>query len=305
MLKALEAIVRVGCLVALGTVVASAQTAGGLADVVRDTIGSVLPGVTVTVVGAALVAPRTVITDEHGGYVLDALPAGRHLVTATFSGFEPWSTEVEVGASGATLDVVLGVSSFSAGSAGNEKLLVRTNVPKSPTGWSSDGGLLVYTATDPQTGGDLWAVPLVGTPEPFPLLRTAADERYGTLSPDGHWLAYVSNETATYEVYVEAFPSRGSKRQVSTHGGFEPSWRRDGRELFYMAPNQTLMSVEVMRTLATVEFSAPTPLFPTRFKWMEIQAVARHYAAARDGQRFLISSATGEAQSAPVTVVLN
>jgi iron complex outermembrane receptor protein len=108
--------IALGCaggLLAFGTAVAWAQTAGQLAGVVRDTTGSVLPGVTVTVAGVALVAPRTVVTDQDGRYVLDSLPAGRHLVTAAARGFEPRSTEVEVGASGATLDVVLSLSAFS------------------------------------------------------------------------------------------------------------------------------------------------------------------------------------------------
>ena len=90
-----------------------AASADSLTGVVRDTTGSVLPGVTVTVTGAALIAPRTVVTDEHGEYVVDALPAGRYLVTAAFSGFEPSSTEIEVGATTATLDVVLAVSSLA------------------------------------------------------------------------------------------------------------------------------------------------------------------------------------------------
>ena len=86
MRQTLESVVRVVCLMALGTVVASAQPGGRLTGVVRDTTGSVVPGVTVTVSGAALVAPRTVVTDVRGGYVVDALPAGRYLVTAAFSG---------------------------------------------------------------------------------------------------------------------------------------------------------------------------------------------------------------------------
>jgi iron complex outermembrane receptor protein len=98
---------------ALGTVVASAQPGGQLTGVVRDTTGSVVPGVTVTVSGATLIAPRTVVTDEDGAYVVDALPAGRYLLTAAFGGFEPSSTEIEVAATGATRDVVLGVSSLA------------------------------------------------------------------------------------------------------------------------------------------------------------------------------------------------
>ena len=85
MRQTLESIVRVVCLIALGAVVTSAQPSGQLTGVVRDTTGSVLPGVTVTITGAALSAPRTVVTNEHGEYVVDALRAGRYLVTAAFS----------------------------------------------------------------------------------------------------------------------------------------------------------------------------------------------------------------------------
>ncbi len=194
---------------------------------------------------------------------------------------------------------------LKANDAGTEKVLLKTNFPKNPSGWSSDGRLLFYDTVHPQTGGDIWALPLVGKPEPYPVVRTAADEHYGTPSPDGRWLAYISNETGPYEVYVEAFPATGFRRQVSTLGGFEPQWRLDGRELFYRATDETLMAVEVKSNRTTVEFSPPKALFPTRIKWMEIQAGARHYAAAPDGQRFLMISAIDEAQSSPITVMLN
>ena len=150
---------------------------------------------------------------------------------------------------------------LNANSAGTEKLLLKTNVPKSPSAWSSDGSLLFYDSINPQTGGDIWALPLVGKPEPYPVVRTAADEHYGTLSPDGRWLAYISNETGAYEVYVESFPATGFKRQVSTQGGFEPQWRRDGKELFYLAPNQTLMAVGVKSNPTILEVNPPTALF--------------------------------------------
>ncbi len=194
---------------------------------------------------------------------------------------------------------------LNANSAGTEKLLLKTSYPVSPSSWSSDGSLLIYGTTNPQTGGDIWALPLVGKSEPYPVVRTAADEQYGTLSPDRHWMAYISNETGAYEVYVESFPATGFKRQVSTQGGYEPQWRRDGKELFYLAPNQMLMAVDVKSNQTTLEVGPPKALFATRIKWMEIQAAAHHYAPAPDGQRFLIISATDEARSVPVTIVLN
>jgi Tol biopolymer transport system component len=194
---------------------------------------------------------------------------------------------------------------LNANGAGTEQLLLKTNFPKAASGWSSDGRLLFYDTMHPQTSGDIWVLPLVGKREPYPVVRTAADEHYGTPSPDGRWLAYVSNETGAYEVYVEAFPATGFRRQISTLGGFEPHWRPDGKELFYRALNQTLMVVGVKSKPTTLEFSPPKTLFATRIQWTEIQAVAHHYAVAPDGQRFLMISATDEAQSEPITVVVN
>ena len=195
---------------------------------------------------------------------------------------------------------------LNANSPGTEEPLLKTNFPAGPLSWSSDGSLLIYQTTHPQTGADIWALPLAGKPEPYPVVDTTADEQYGTLSRDGRWLAYISNETGVYEVYAESFPRTGFKRQLSTQGGFEPQWRRDGTELFYMAPNRTLMAVGVKGHSTTLEVvSPPKALFATRIKWMEIQAVAHHYAAAPDGQRFLVNSTTDEARSVPVTIVLN
>jgi iron complex outermembrane recepter protein len=109
----LQTLVYTACLLAVGVDAASAQSAGRLAGVVRDATGSVLPGVTLTVASPALGAARTVITDEHGQYVVDSLPEGRYRVTAAFNGFERRTTEVQVGTGGATLDIMLAVSSFS------------------------------------------------------------------------------------------------------------------------------------------------------------------------------------------------
>jgi hypothetical protein len=109
----LESIVQVVCLIALGAVVASAQPGGQLTGVVRDSTGSVVPGVTVTVSGATLIAPRTVVTDENGDYVVDALPAGRYLVTAALKELAPTSTAIGVRAAAATLDIVVSVFSLA------------------------------------------------------------------------------------------------------------------------------------------------------------------------------------------------
>ena len=112
LLPRLRTLVCAGCLLAFGTA-AAAQTTAQLAGVIRDSTGSVLPGVIVTVTGAALIAPRTVVTDEHGRYEVGKLPAGRYLVTAALGGFETRVSEIDVGEGSAALDLVLAVSAFS------------------------------------------------------------------------------------------------------------------------------------------------------------------------------------------------
>jgi hypothetical protein len=194
---------------------------------------------------------------------------------------------------------------IGADGASPERHLLKTDLPAVPTGWTADGSALVYTLVNPKTaGGDIWILPLDGR-EPRPFLATAADERYGTLSNDGRWLAYVSNESGRYEVYVRSFPEAGNLRQLSSKGGLQPLWRADGREIFYLAPDRTLMAVDLGPAAAALDPGPPRRLFATHAIWLEMQPTARTYAAVRDGQRFLLANATEQARSEPIRVVLN
>ena len=92
---------------------------------------------------------------------------------------------------------------------------------------------------------DLWVLPLFGDRKPFPFVATSVNKGNGQFSPDGRWVAYQSNESGRYEVYVQPFPGPGGKWQVSTDGGIAPRWRRDSKELFYIAPNGKLMAVPI------------------------------------------------------------
>src|SRR5512143_2929606 len=112
MLVMLRTLLFAACLLAVGVDAESTQPEGRLTGVVRDDTGSVLPGVTLTAARSAMTAPLTAVTDDHGRYVLDSLPAGHYLVTAALNGFEPKTTEVDVEGGSATLDLVLAVSSF-------------------------------------------------------------------------------------------------------------------------------------------------------------------------------------------------
>ncbi len=198
----------------------------------------------------------------------------------------------------------------AASGAGEEQLLLKTDQDKYPTDWSRDGRFLLYTEQDSKSAEDLWVLPLTAeaqNPErkPMPFLRTEFSERDGRFSPDGKWVAYQSNETGRYEVYVRTFspqePGGGGKWQVSVDGGVEPRWRKDGKELFFHAPDRKLMAVEV-KAGARFQAGVPRPLFQTR---IQQSASIGRYAVTADGRRFLIVSEVEEAFGEPATVLLN
>ena len=120
---------------------------------------------------------------------------------------------------------------------GESKALVATPLYESPEDWSPDGKYLVYGVDSPETGGDLWYLkPGEGGDgfEAVPYLQTRFQERQAKFSPDGRFLAYCSDESGEYEVYVRTFPDGGGKQKVSRNGGTQPRWSRDGTELFYV-----------------------------------------------------------------------
>jgi Tol biopolymer transport system component len=172
------------------------------------------------------------------------------------------------------------------------------------TDWSPDGAFVVVRKRDGVTGTwDLWALPTDGNATPLQLTATPYDEREGQVSPDGRWLAYESNESGTFEIYVQPFPGPGAKVRVSTNGGQQVRWRSDGAELFYVALDRMLMALPVGPETERSRFGAPVPLFPTRL--VQSIAVARQqYIVSKDGQRFLMTTAE-EAPSPPITILLN
>jgi dipeptidyl aminopeptidase/acylaminoacyl peptidase len=171
---------------------------------------------------------------------------------------------------------------------------------KHPTDWSADGKFVVFDSHDPKTSWDLWVLPAGRTGSAMPFLQTEFAERHGRLSPDGRWMAYVSNESGVNEVYVRPFPdSSGGKWKVSTAGGGVPRWRRDGKELFYLA-GPKLMSVFVQPG-SIFAASASQLLFETRAS----RTGEWSYDVAPDGQRFVINLAIDESVPPPVTIILN
>jgi Tol biopolymer transport system component len=189
--------------------------------------------------------------------------------------------------------------------AGREELLVDTASNGAyPTGWSADGRFLLFTRAG-KAGFDVWLLPLFGDRKPYAFSESIANESQARLSGEGRWLAYTSDETGTPEVFVQPFPTTGAKWQVSTGGGFDPQWRRDDREMFYIATDGKMMAVPVNGVSSTFEVAAPQALFQTRTPTMRGPLLFGNYAPAADGQRFLVNTIAVDAPPIPITVVLN
>jgi eukaryotic-like serine/threonine-protein kinase len=176
-----------------------------------------------------------------------------------------------------------------------------------PTDWSRDGRFISYTAQEERFGGwDVWALPNEGNAKPFPVAQTTFDERNGEFSSDSKWIAFESNESGRFEIYVQPFPKPGVRTIVSTGGGLQPRWRPDGKELFYVAPDGRLMAVPLRFSAdgQSVEPASPVPLFLTRVTSTRTGGSKQEYAVSSDGQRFLMNTLTEQA-GAPITLILN
>ena len=193
--------------------------------------------------------------------------------------------------------------------SGGQELLLSTPYPKFPTDWFRDGRFILYQELNPQTGMDVWALPLNGDRKPIPVVRTTFEELGGQFSPDGNWVAYSSSESGRREVYVQAFPGPGGKVVISTAGGRQPRWSPDGRELFYIAGDGRLTAVAV-RTAPdglSVEARVKTPLFVPRFPRLATAGILSglQYSVSSDGQRFLVSTVIEESGTLPIGIILN
>jgi Tol biopolymer transport system component len=186
--------------------------------------------------------------------------------------------------------------------AGPEELLLETPKNKFLQDWSKDGRFLLYLELDPRTGRDLWALPTAGNDrKPIVVVNTPFDELKGQFSPDGHWVAYQTNESGRFEIVVQPFPGPTGKRRVSTGGGTQPRWRADGKELYFIASDGKLMAAPITSGAA---FAAgpPAPLFSVTPE--PDLYTKQQYAVSRDG-RFLISQPVGASTTPPITLILN
>jgi Tol biopolymer transport system component len=186
------------------------------------------------------------------------------------------------------------VKSFAG--SGTDELILDTDHPKDPTDWSNDGKYILYNEYTNETKADVWVLPVGGKEDPFPFLQTEFVEIHPRFSPDGNWIAYSSDESGRFEVYVSPFPGPGRKWQISSGGGIEPRWRSDGRELFYQSTANQVMAVELDYADTALIVGADKPLFDF--------PGGGEYDVAPDGQRFLIIRDFDKVTT-PLTLVLN
>jgi eukaryotic-like serine/threonine-protein kinase len=210
-----------------------------------------------------------------------------------------------------------GIYRKSATGTGPEKLLAQPTQPDLvvwPTDWSRDGRFVLAVQGDiySRSRGEIWIIPVSGDGKPRIFLRPPGAASDGQFSPDGHWVAYVSKESGREEVYVVPFDASqvmrtspmqevpiAGKWQVSSKGGGFPRWRRDGQELYYVAPGNQVIAAKIEAKHGAFSVLETTPLFRE-----SLAQAAAPYDVTPDGQRFVVNS-FGEAASLPLTMIVN
>lgn len=235
-------------------------------------------------------------------WIWDFARETQSLLTRGLASYSVWSvvgSEILFGAKG---EGGAGLDLFrkSADGSGSAELLLESERSLYPSAFTPDGRYLVFREGQ-NAEFDVFMVDLENGGEPVPLLATAYNELNADLSPDGRWLAYQSDESGRYEIYVSPFPDTSSQRRlVSSGGGREPRWSRDGRELFYRDGESGAMIAVPVDLEPNFEAGRPTTLFEGRYA----SRVGTNYDVAPDGQRFLMIKPVGAAGSASHDVVL-
>jgi eukaryotic-like serine/threonine-protein kinase len=245
---------------------------------------------------ASRVAIDRLDTNPFSVWTVDLARGGATLrVTSDFPAFGPvWSPDATQLLYAEARDGPPNVWLTKLDRSSQAERLTQSNLVEFPSDWTRDGKFAVTVRHDPKTDNDVWVLPMTGDRTPRPIVDTPFSEFDARVSHDGRWLAYASNESGRYEVYVTPFPMSGERWKVSTNGGEQPTWRRDGRELFYREGTR-LMAVSVT---SGRDFAAGTPTM--LFEGLR-PGGAFSYAVALDG-RFLISRVV-ERTDAPLTIV--
>jgi Tol biopolymer transport system component len=198
---------------------------------------------------------------------------------------------------------VLDLYRIEVGQSSGGQAILETTTDKLVSDVSPDGRLAAYHQFSATGSNDIWTVPLSGTATPVPFLTTPFNESAAQFSPDGRWVAYQSDESGRIEIYVRPIPAgrAGAHQIVSTAGGIWPRWSRDGREIYYVAPNGDLMAVPVAVNDERVDVRPSIALFP-----LPVRADARvHPQYDVDSAGRFVVRADPASVTPPVTVILN
>lgn len=185
----------------------------------------------------------------------------------------------------------------SAAGNGPDELLFASSTQKAADDWSPDGKFVIF---NDNTTGEVMAVPFQGEHKPFAAVQCNGSCDQAAISPDGKWIAYRAHDGGHVEVFLQPFPPTGAQWQISVNGGGEPSWRRDGRELFFVENNR-FFAVDIKATTAGVEHGAPKPLFSAP---LTLELRRSRYVPSADGMKFL-AIVNSERQSQEINIVLN
>jgi Tol biopolymer transport system component len=257
---------------------------------------------------------RMANVDRRGLWVIDLLHDLPTRVTATPGQYPLWSADDRQIAWLQRVDGVIGIYRYAANGLGSPELLVKIGAEAGgtpfPNDWSSDGRFILYHTRGEKTRIDVWVLPLFGDRKPHPVLNSEFDDGPAVLTPDGRWLAYRSDVSGTYEIYVRSFTADGHAgsegQRISANGGGQPRFRPDGQELFYLANDGRLVAVPITGHGASFERGEPKALFKTHTMPPIVEA-RFEYDVTRDGQRFLMGTILDGpgATPPPPTIVLN
>jgi Tol biopolymer transport system component len=202
----------------------------------------------------------------------------------------------------------------NAGASDLEQPVARSSHTKMPFDWSRDGRFIIYASFEGRgmLGARFWLGPTTGPDVPMPIQTSSPGKEEGQaqISPDGRWLAYVSDVSGSPQVFVRPFPYGPERWLVSSRGGLEPKWRADSSELFYLGSDQMMMSVDIQAG-PVFKASEARPLFRTSVVGAYLGSpfpngrIRNEYAVTADGQRFLINQPPGGASAYGVRLVLN
>lgn len=243
-------------------------------------------------------------TRRHGVWTLDSIngTASRVLLDRAGAHLPVWSPDGSRVMFGSNRHGGVDLYEHPASGAGEDRLVLRTDWPKGLTDWASDARTIVFTRDGPQ-GQDLWRLTLAPNAAPEQLTRTPWRELQARFSPDGRWLAFASDQSGEWNIYLRRV-SGGTVIRVSPSGGAQPRWRGDGREVFYLTMRGELMAVDVALDGNDARIGRAVPLFSTGITNFLIDRRG-HYAVTGDGQRFLVNLGREEEDPPPIVVVMN